>query len=169
MVGQGRSGWGEIALTVANCYLVSLSVSHFWESFDHNVPDSSCMSPGWALNSFLWVHTEGGALTHLSSTAPPSTYHTFPTTPISAVLLGVNFSFPENQIRFLQMMISWPQSLLRPKRTQMQFFFKVKVKSLSCVWLFSTPWTVAYQAPLSMGFSRQEYWSGLPFPSPHYK
>ena len=35
-----------------------------------------------------------------------------------------------------------------------------------CVWLFVTPWTVAYQAPLSMEFSRQEYWSGLPFPSP---
>ena len=45
---------------------------------------------------------------------------------------------------------------------------KVKVKSLSCVWLFATPWTVAYQGPLSMGFSRQEYWSGLPFPSPGY-
>ena len=43
---------------------------------------------------------------------------------------------------------------------------KVCVKSLSRVWLFVTPWTVAYQAPLSMGFSRQEYWSGLPFPSP---
>ena len=38
--------------------------------------------------------------------------------------------------------------------------------SLSRVWLFSTPWSVAYQAPPSMGFSRQEYWSGLPFPSP---
>ena len=36
----------------------------------------------------------------------------------------------------------------------------------SCVQLFVTPWTVAHQAPLSMGFSRQEYWSGLPFPSP---
>ena len=41
-----------------------------------------------------------------------------------------------------------------------------KVKSLSRVQLFATPWTVAYQAPPSMGFSRQEYWSGLPFPSP---
>ena len=40
-----------------------------------------------------------------------------------------------------------------------------KVKSLSHVWLFATPWTVAYQAPPSMGFSRQECWSGLPFPS----
>ena len=36
------------------------------------------------------------------------------------------------------------------------------------VWDFATPWTVAYQAPPSMGFSRQEYWSGLPFPSPGY-
>ena len=43
---------------------------------------------------------------------------------------------------------------------------KVKVKSLSRVRLFATPWTVAHQAPLSMEFSRQEYWSGLPFPSP---
>ena len=40
------------------------------------------------------------------------------------------------------------------------------MKSLSRVQLFATPWTVAYQAPPSMGFSRQEYWSGLPFPSP---
>ena len=43
---------------------------------------------------------------------------------------------------------------------------KVKVKSLSCVRLFATPWTVAYQAPPSMGFLRQEYWSGLLFLSP---
>ena len=44
--------------------------------------------------------------------------------------------------------------------------WKVKVKSLSCVWLFATPWTAAYPAPLSMGFPRQEYWSGVPLPSP---
>ena len=42
----------------------------------------------------------------------------------------------------------------------------MKVKSLSRVQLFATPWTVAYQASLSMEFSRQEYWRGLPFPSP---
>ena len=42
----------------------------------------------------------------------------------------------------------------------------VKVKSLSRVQLFATPWTVAYQAPPPMEFSRQEYWSGLPSPSP---
>ena len=42
----------------------------------------------------------------------------------------------------------------------------MKVKSLSRVQLSATPWTVAYQASLSMGFPRQEYWGGLPFPSP---
>ena len=44
--------------------------------------------------------------------------------------------------------------------------WKVKVKSLSRVQLLATPWTAAYQAPPSMGFSRQEYWRGLPLPSP---
>ena len=44
--------------------------------------------------------------------------------------------------------------------------WKVKVKSLSRVWLLATPWTVAYQAPPSVGFPRQEYRSGVPLPSP---
>ena len=43
--------------------------------------------------------------------------------------------------------------------------WKVRVKSLSHVWLFVTPWTAAHQAPLSMGFPRQEYWSGVQLPS----
>ena len=42
----------------------------------------------------------------------------------------------------------------------------MKLKSLSRVRFFTTPWTAAHQAPLSMGFSRQEYWSGVPLPSP---
>ena len=46
---------------------------------------------------------------------------------------------------------------------------KMKVKSLGRVRLCATPWTAAYQAPPSMGFSRQEYWSGVPLPSPHLK
>ena len=45
-------------------------------------------------------------------------------------------------------------------------FAAAAAKSLSCVRLFATPWTVAYQAPLSMGFPRQEYLSGVPLPSP---
>ena len=46
--------------------------------------------------------------------------------------------------------------------------WKVKVKSLSRARLLATPWTAAYQAPPSMGFSRKEYWSGLPLPSPSH-
>ena len=46
--------------------------------------------------------------------------------------------------------------------------WKVKVKSLSRVQLLATPWTVAHQAPPSMGFSRQKYWSGVPLPSPNH-
>ena len=55
------------------------------------------------------------------------------------------------------------------KNTAVGFHFLLqcmKVKSLSCVRLLATPWTAAYQAPLSVGFSRQEYWSGVPLPSP---
>ena len=47
--------------------------------------------------------------------------------------------------------------------------WKVKVKSLSRVRLLATPWTAAHQAPLSPGFSREEHWSGLPFPSPMHE
>ena len=47
--------------------------------------------------------------------------------------------------------------------------WKVKVKSLSWARLLATPWTGAYQAPRSMGFSRQEYWSGVPLPSPYVR
>ena len=47
--------------------------------------------------------------------------------------------------------------------------WNVKVKSLSCVWLLATPWTAAHKAPPSMRVSRQEYWSGLPLPSPASK
>ena len=56
----------------------------------------------------------------------------------------------------------------RQEKTQnlTDYYRKVKVKLLSCVRLFVTPWTVAHQAPQSMEFSVQRYWSGLPFPSP---
>ena len=56
-------------------------------------------------------------------------------------------------------------SLVRELRSCM-LQVKVKVNLLSCIRLFETPWTVAYQAPLSAGFSRQKYWSRLPFPYP---
>ena len=57
----------------------------------------------------------------------------------------------------------FPHTKLGLKFTLIVRFMKVKVKSLSRVRLFVTPWTIAYQASPSMGFSRQECWSGLPF------
>ena len=51
---------------------------------------------------------------------------------------------------------------------QWRWKWKMEGKLLSHVWLFATLWTAAYQAPLSMGFSRQQYWSELPLPSPYY-
>ena len=67
--------------------------------------------------------------------------------------------------------LSWFLSLLSPYSFTVVInksveCLKVKVKSLSCIRLLATPWTAAYQAPPSMGFSRQEYWSGVPSPSP---
>ena len=61
---------------------------------------------------------------------------------------------------------SSPVTFLSHMLLRLWDFMKVKVKSLSHVQLFSTPWTVAYHTPLSMGFLRRNYWSRLPFPSP---
>src|SRR5574340_452792 len=58
------------------------------------------------------------------------------------------------------------QFSFQSQRKAMPKNVQVKVKSLTRLQLFATPWTVDYQARSSMGFSRQEYWSGLPFPSP---
>ena len=60
----------------------------------------------------------------------------------------------------------WDCSILTGTRNLWQVFDDVKCQSLSHVWFFVTPWTVACQAPLSLEFSRQEYWSGQPFPFP---
>ena len=78
-----------------------------------------------------------------------------------------------SSLYFLIYFISLKKCGLRPIKLFLQpLMWKVlvaqfsSVQSLSCVWLFATPGTVACQAPLSMGFSRQEYWTGLPFPLP---
>ena len=63
---------------------------------------------------------------------------------------------------YLNLLQYWIQNTKRKKKERKE----KKMKSLSHVQLFAIPWTVAYQAPPSMGFSRQEYWSGLLFLSP---
>jgi len=79
----------------------------------------------------------------------------------------------EQQALHKYLLTSWVNSLLSVLYSfKVAEFFSVYVKkwseekSLSCVRLFVTPWTVAHQAPRSMGFSKHEYWSGLPFPFP---
>ena len=74
-------------------------------------------------------------------------------------------------LQYFQFMTSGYNSIVSWEKSVYLYVFldnvhKAKVKSLSHVRLFATPWTVAYQAPPSVGFSRQEDWSGLPFPSP---
>ena len=73
--------------------------------------------------------------------------------------MNLNFFFFNLAIRILIIFPFLRQLLISQSERK-------KVKSLSRVQLFATPWIVAYQAPLSMEFSRQEYWSGLPFCSP---
>ena len=95
--------------------------------------------------------------------------------------LNIIMSIKITNSRDLYIMVvwySWYKMPLKQRVPWNYFFFlineiqlclltkKVKVKSLSRVQLFATPWTVARQALLSMGFSRQENWSGLPYPSP---
>ena len=85
-------------------------------------------------------------------------------------LISCSSAFPKS---FLNIWKFTVHILLKPGLENFEHYLSkvmlkilVKVKSLSRVQLFATLWTVVYQAPLSMGFSRQEYWSGLPFPSP---
>ena len=79
--------------------------------------------------------------------------------PLTLFLVGrdidQNSSFPQNTAMLRDVLYM-----------RIQILWGLVCVSLSRVWLFVTPWTVAHQAPLSMGFSRWEYWSGLPFPFP---
>ena len=71
------------------------------------------------------------------------------------------------QSRKLQESVSPSRQLCwQPRPVGVELLEEDDEKSLSRVWLFATPWTVAHWAPWSMGFSRHEYWSGLPFPAP---
>ena len=81
---------------------------------------------------------------------------------------GISHTAPERRVFQAECKVSGQGTLLiyEIRGSQWDCRRKVKVKSLSRVRLFATLWTVAHQAPLPMGFSRQEYWSGLPLPSP---
>ena len=85
----------------------------------------------------------------------------------AGILEWVTISFSRGSSQpWDQTHVSWNGRWILLPHTHTHTHTCVKVKSLSCVQFIVTPWTVAYQAPPSMGFFRKEYWSGLPFPSP---
>ena len=95
-----------------------------------------------------------------------STSHAFPSS-TSPILAFQNHRFSRWTCSSAKQMTTVPCD--RNEETVLAVFTvnaKGKGKSLSCVLLFATPWTVAHEAPPSMGFSRQEYWRGVPLPSP---
>ena len=98
----------------------------------------------WAVSSAQERHP--GPITHCS--------------PFPDLFLG------SRDCKILEEQMNRARSKQKPRRCVCKYPWAAVVESLSCVQLFVTPWTVAHQAPLSMGFSRQEYWSGLPFPPP---
>ena len=86
----------------------------------------------------------------------------------SSILSSLDFTEKWTESDKLPLASSRPDFVLCSPNPSLFLFAQLcmHAQSLSYVRLFVTPWTVAHQAPLSMGFSRQEYWSGLPFPPP---
>ena len=121
---------------------VAQSCSTLCDPMNHSIPGLPVhyQHPEFTQTHVHWVDDAIQPFHLLSSPSPPA---------------------PQNLLKLMSIESMMPSShlIFHPP-------WKVKVKSLSSVWLFETPWTVAYQAPPSMKFSRQEYWSGLPFPSP---
>ena len=109
------------------------------------------------LKSFLQHHSSKAAILWHSAFFIVQLSHPYMTTGKTIVL--TRWTFVGKVMSLLFNMLSRLVITFLPRN-------KVKVKSLSHVGLFVAPWTVARQAPPSMGFSRQEYWSGLPFPCP---
>ena len=81
-------------------------------------------------------------------------------------LLPLPSIFPRIRVFLMSQLIALGGQSIRASASVLPMNVLRCAQSLSCVQVFATPWTVAYQAPLSMKFSRQEYQSGLPFPSP---
>ena len=82
------------------------------------------------------------------------------------LLQGIFLTWTQVSNLHLLRLLHWRQILYHLSHRGRLYELESEVKLLSRVRLFATPWTVAHHAPPSMGFSRQEYWSGLPFPSP---
>ena len=88
-----------------------------------------------------------------------------PREPPGSILISSECQYTSDSLHWNLLLFPWSYSLIT-WRFSLSLSLVKWVKSLSPVWLFAAPWIVDYQAPPSMGFSSQEYWNGLPFPSP---
>ena len=137
---------------------ISDVLPHVW--YSQYVDDRVLAMPGW-FRKFRF-----GSLIPASSVSP-SAFHlmlSYITDPSSLIQY---FFRSGKAVAFLpsSTFIGWNSSVQWAFLHHLDFF-EVRWRSLSCVWLFATSWTVTHPAPPSMGFSRQEYWSRLPLPSP---
>ena len=122
-----------------------------WQATVHGVAKSQTWLKGLSTHSHVCVYIPAAA-------AAPKSLHSCPTLcdPIDGSPLGSPDPGIPQAGTLEWVAISFSNA----------WKWKVKVKLLRRVWLLVTPWTAAYQAPPSMGFARQEYWSGVPSPSP---
>ena len=149
-----------IQITILNptCAQSLQSCPTLWDPMDYSLPGSSVLGIlqarilEWVAISFSRDLPDPGI--EPVSPAPPA---------LQANTLSLAIREAQHthygHIKIYHVWIDWNTNIEKGKA-------KVKVTSLSLVWLFVTPWIAAHYVPLSMEFSRQEYWSGLPFPSP---
>ena len=133
-----------------NCDLKNVKYVNIWKQCTKNSPSGRCLPSVWLLwcpQSTCWLDSACPCETHRQRGPVPA-----------AVCSGDLFMLQANS--FEQ---KYTLEILDSYHTCNRSEEEEEVTSLSRVRLFATPWTVAYQAPPSMGFSRQEYWSGLPF------
>ena len=148
-VGKDREAWQTIQeVTKSWTQLSNWTTKAFQVSFYFVIVNVSFLSEGTIQWSTLWSQAAAAAVSLQSCPTPCDPIDGSPPgSPVPGIL----------QARTLEWVaISFSNA----------WKLRVKVKSLSRVWPSATPWTAAHQAPPSMGFSRQEYWSGVPLPSP---
>ena len=121
------------------------------------------MEPGYPAGQAIWASREAQREVRTTSMFNMSSFPQFPTVPKVWIRLGQSFL----RIPRREKWVETPLNAWLPNRSNWQYNSHVCMwNHFSCVQLCATPWTAAHLAPLSMEFSRQEYWGGLPFPSP---
>ena len=140
MTGIYSAGWSsrtEFSSHAIWCYLQEHSIR----------TEVNCRTPGWCQEIAYWCGKTPSSNTHTHTHTHTHTYWNGCAEPL------YEGTYQDHQVSNLV-------------EAEFQLRYVCILNHFSHVWLFATPWTVALQAPLSMGFTRKEYWSGLPCPPP---